>query len=206
MLSAAFGGVYLSGQFGPSWPRDVLEHAPDGRRVSLGFGAKSGAFVGDVVGVGFAGDFYWSRSTEDSTYDVPDDLDSTRLIERTVEKSAKKWFMFPVSMFLSIDPLFGLPVRPAFTAQLGLNNMVYVNRAYEDGEKKKTSDTGYYYGLYGKLSLDALIALGSDQVSFYVGPSYMFSRPRRRVRDTDNEYTYKPMHGAGLQAGLALTL
>ncbi|MBD3316292.1 MAG: hypothetical protein GF344_10935 [Chitinivibrionales bacterium] len=205
--ASVWAGPYLQIQFGPSWPGDICENAPEGRRVALEAGGKAGSLFGDVAALGLAVDVLWNKSIEDSTWEEEND---GRMIQRVEENKVERWIMFPASFFVTIDPLPGLIVRPAVTGQIGLNMMVYANREWigtaESGDWQKTSDSGFYPGLYGKLSFDAIANLGTDAVGAMLGLSYQWCRPRRRVEDSRNVYTRKDMSGVGIHAGLRFSV
>lgn len=220
-MVAVFGGLvsvsagpYFQLQFGPSWPRDIRDNAPDGRRVALEAAGKAGTLIGDIAALGVGVDVLWNKSVDDSTWQEPGENDPAESITRVADNKVKRWIMFPVSVFVTIDPVPGLVVRPAVTGQFGFNMMVYANKefsypeggSYEEGEWVKTSDTGFYPGLYGKVSLDAIANLGTEAVGAMLGISYQWSQPRRRVEGQPNVYTNKNMNGLGLHAGLRFSI
>jgi hypothetical protein len=207
LMAIASAGPYFQIQFGPSWPRDIRENAPAGRRVALEAAGKAGILVGDIAALGCAVDVLWNKSVEDSSWQATEVRGvDTVTVPRTAENKVERWVMFPVSFFVTIDPVPGLVVRPALTGQFGFNMMVYSNKEYENDEWVKTSDTGFYPGLYGKVSLDAIANLGTEAVGAMLGLSYQFTQPRRRVEGTENVYTHKTMHGLGLHAGLRFAI
>jgi hypothetical protein len=183
-------------RFGPLWPRELLNtDKPTAWNVGLSYGVAPGRKVG--VGVGI--DFLWNRTVNEKPVTGQPGLYEVTRSEQS--------YMFPLSLFFYLDPIEQYVVHPAATLNVGYNSMFYSFDDEQELDSGKVSDAdpdGYYYGLYVKLALDALVNIG-EAGAFFLGVDYQWANTRSAHHD-GNTYRRRDMSGIGIRAGFRLLL
>jgi hypothetical protein len=188
-------------KMGPAWPKEMRINNPEDGITAWEPSVEIGMLFNKIVGIGFDAEFQWKRRMDDSTYiDTAD-------VPITVEGKSERFFLFPPSVFISIDPVPDLIIHPVIRGQIGLTLLYYGNKWYDDDDldgkkddEHKSDDTGLYYGVFGKAGLDALYDLG-ENVSVFGGFEFQFGKARNRKEHTTNEYYYKSFYGPGIRLG-----
>lgn len=191
---------------GPSWRRVLLDsEKPASMHVEAGYGRV----FGEMVGIGAEVDFSWNHVSEDSSYVEQVSTDETETVRVTL--SEDKRYVFPLSVFLSVDPIPQFLVHPVIKATYGLDMMVLSSREYDysgggdEPDINKAANNGFYYGSAGSISADAVVSF-VETVGFFAGVEYEWAKLRKNKRGTSNQY-YQPepdgwgMSGVGLRAG-----
>ncbi len=178
---------------GPTWPKDLRDtDKPTAWNATIEYGK----LFDNVVGFGVDLDFSWNVVVDDTSYMI-----DTILI--TQNEHERKQFMFPISIFLLVDPMPKFVVHPVVKAQVGLNMMTKTEKVYDAlGNESKKDDSGFYIGIIGKASIDAVWDFG-EHAALFAGFEYQWGRLRKKIKGTDNLY-YKPkFHGPGIRMGLS---
>lgn len=176
---------------GLSFPRDLL----DRQNSAAGDGTfKIGAIMDNIVGIGASLDFSWNVLVKER--------DSLNHYITTFQERS---YMFPVSMYLSIDPLYFWIVHPVLTVTAGFNQMIYYHDPVDSLSTSFSSSdydnmNGYYFGPFIKLGLSGLYDLG-EHVSITLGTSYQWREFHRNVHENRDFTLRKSMSGMGLYAG-----
>lgn len=196
-------GIEKSGalRFGGNWPKSYDQLGT----LTNGDGSVDlGVIADNIVGMGVELNFQWNMTSSDSV----DTLSGTR---KYIKKSEENYLLFPVSFYLSLDPLQNLIVHPIFRISYGLNIFNYTSNSLQPDDtiagvtirKLKESSpgaNGIYLGGILKLSADAMYDF-SENVSVFGGISYQLSTPAKS--DVQNSYEYKATLDAfGIHCGL----
>ena len=123
-------------------------------------------------------------------------------------ENEKKLFMFPISACLIIDPIPKFVFHPVIKGQVGLDMMVKSQKAYDSLGNKivipaNRDESGFYYGVIGKASIDGVYDLG-DHAALFVGFEFQWGRVRKKVKGTVNEYFRPKIYGPGIRMGLSI--
>jgi len=123
--------------------------------------------------------------------------------------SKERVVMFPVSMFVLIDPIPQYVVHPAMHISLGYNSVVISSVNYEKGliETAKVGENdGYYNGFYTKFGMDCMFDIGK-KTSLFVGPQWQISTTERRgKKEIENGVYEHKFNGFGLRLGVSILL
>jgi hypothetical protein len=185
----------LNIKMGPAWPKEMRVGNTEGGITAWEPSIEIGALFNRIVGLGFDAEFQFKRRMLDSTYEV------SGVTYQVVDK-VERFFLFPPSVFLQIDPVPDLIVHPVIRGQVGLTLLYYSNKWYEgDGnDDKKSPDSGLYYGIFGKAGIDGMYDLG-ENVSIFAGFEFQFGNARNRVDGESNTYYRKDIYGPGIRMG-----
>ncbi|MBD3391796.1 MAG: hypothetical protein GF418_07030 [Chitinivibrionales bacterium] len=199
LLAAGAAGAetMLSLKMGPAWPKELRENNTEEGITAWEPSLEIGALFDQIVGIGLDLEFQWKRRVDDSTYT---DNSTTPPTTVTAVDKVERFFMFPPSFYLLVDPVPHLIVHPVIKGQIGMTLLYYSNKWFEDGDEKKSPDTGLYYGVYGKAGADALYDLG-ETASVFVGFEFQFGNARHKKDDSENEYYRKQIYGPGIRMG-----
>ena len=189
-LSAAANLVTL--QFGPCWPETLLTENAE-KKTAWDATVGYGVIVDKLVALGIGGDFIWNRY-------VHEERDTSNPNHFTINKERKS-FMFPVSAMLSFDPLPDMIVHPSVTGQIGYNSMIYVLRDDTLDAGSTKADNGYYFGVFGRVMLDANYNL-AENTQLCLGGSYLWASTKNRLES----YAKRDMSAFGIHAGLKFIL
>ena len=199
---AAQAETMLNLKMGPAWPKELRENNTDAGITAWEPSIEIGALFDRRVGFGFDAEFQWKRRLDDSTY-----IDTVTLTSVTVVDKVERFFMFPPSIFLVIDPVPDLIVHPAIKGQIGMTLLYYSNKWFDDDDgdgnaddEKKSEDTGLYYGVFGKAGIDAIYDIG-ETVSIFAGFEFQFGNARHKKDGTENQYYKKQIYGPGIRMG-----
>jgi hypothetical protein len=189
----------LNLKMGPAWPKDLRKDGSTGGITAWEPSIEIGGLFNRIVGVGFDAEFQWKKRQNDSNY-----TDASGNPVTVVDK-VERFFLFPPSVFLSIDPVPDLVIHPVIRGQVGLTLLYYSNKGFVGNEDFKTDDSGLYYGVFGKAGVDALYDLG-ENVSMFAGFEFQFGNARNRVDGTKNQYYTKDIYGPGIRIGFCFVM
>jgi hypothetical protein len=175
-------------RIGAAWPWDVYKENTR-MRLCGDAGFEGGAMFDRKFGLGFATNFLWN-SVGDERIDTSNATHDTSYILTRERQS----FMFPIGIFMLIDPVPKLIVHPTARFQIGYNSLIYNVR-----DSINTGGVDYYFGLYIRTGLDAYYDFG-ENTSVYVGGDYQWARTRT-VSDRSNRYKRRDMGGLGVHVG-----
>lgn len=181
---------------GPTWPKDLREtEKPTAWNATIEYGRV----FDNIIGIGVDIDFSWNRFSTDSAVISPSDT-------VYMELQDNKFFMFPISAFLLIDPISKFKVHPVIKGQVGFNMAV---RSYKEldsaGKVIESKKNGFYWGIIGKASADCVFDLG-EHAAIFAGFEFQWGRLRhnRRDKSTDIEYKdYFEFYGPGIRMGFS---
>ncbi len=174
---------------GPSWPRVLLDHST--RRTAGNAQVEYGYMFERKIGVGVGAGLTWNTRIDQEEYEAG-------LWRDTLSRSS---YMFPVFAFLLIDPASYLFIYPTLKAQIGYNSLAYSYSSMQDGQViKNTELSGYYYGLFVRLSLDANYSFG-EFASFLAGISYQWANTRSATGGSES-YRKRDMSALGIHGGV----
>jgi len=188
----------LTLKFGPYWPED-LKHSE--RTTAFDWSLLSGISFDKTVTLGAGFDFIWNKNSKENK--IAPHIFQEELIERTL--------MFPITAFLSINPLPDFLVSPSISGQAGIGFMhfskkdIYIKDIVESLENPFDiyDENGWYFGAVFKIAVDALINL-SPNVSLFGGLDHMWSKPKKIKRSDPHLFTRRNMSGWGLRFGINL--
>jgi|GEM_PF-1237417 len=190
----------LNIKMGPAWPKELRTDNTDGGITAWEPSIEIGGLFNRIVGIGFDAEFQWKRRLVDSTYEIGG-------MRYQVIDKVERFFLFPPSFYLCIDPIPDLVVHPVIKGQVGMTLLYYSNTWFEDNDgdgtkdsEQKSDDSGLYYGVLGKAGVDALYDLG-ENVSIFAGFEFQFGNARRRVEGQNNQYYRKQIFGPGIRMG-----
>jgi len=171
-----------------------------------------GVLFDRIIGIGAEADFAWRSETQDTTRLINDPVSGQERV--TVKNSDDKRFMFPLSLFLLIDPISQFRVHQVLKGTFGFNMMVISSSLYRldtstsdpaDVVKDRSDKSGFYYGLTASAAADAVFDLG-EQASIFAGMEYRWANGRKRLEDTHNQYFEQNLNGLVFRAGLRFML
>jgi hypothetical protein len=180
-------------QFGPCWPQVLLKDNPAGKKTAGDATASYGIIVDKRVAVGICGNFIWNRYANEVR-------DSSNPAHYDISKERKS-FMFPISAILSFDPAPQLIIHPSISGQIGYNSLIFFSRDDTANAGSTTIDNGYYFGVFGRLLLDANYNL-ADNTQLCLGASYQWANTKNRLEG----YAKRDMSAFGIHAGLKFIL
>jgi len=184
---------------GPTWPKFLREtEKPTGWNASIEYCRV----FDDIIGFGVDAEFMWNVVVDDTSYLSPD---STPIY---VEEHEKKHFMFPLMFALFFDPIPKYVVHPVIRGEFGVNMMVKSDREYDStGNKIKKPDnlerSGFYIGIIGKASVDAVYDLGKHAALFAGFEFQWGSEAKKRIKDTSNQYFKEKIYGPAIRMGVS---
>ncbi len=183
---------------GPTWPKDLREtEKPTAWNATIEYGK----LFDNIIGIGIDIDFSWNVFYTDSLV-----IDSSKIPVDTVTRKLddNKIFMFPISAMLIIDPIPQFKVHPVIKGQVGFNMMT---KSYEDvsptGKVIKSPTNGFYIGIIGKASIDAVLDLG-EHAGLFAGFEFQWGKLRHNRKGTERDRDYYEFYGPGIRMGLSV--
>lgn len=186
---------FLSLKIGPLWPDALLDAS---KSTAWDASIHSGIIADRKVAIGGGIDFLWNVYRRESS--VEGSSNAYRLEE------ARRTFMFPVTLYLALDPLPDLLIHPCVSTQIGLNTMYYsTTRDSSDGDETVPTidEDGVYMGFFWRIAADALYNIG-ESAALFLGIEYQISNPRKIKKERDDIFTRRKMSGFGLRGGIRL--
>lgn len=187
---------------GPSWPA-ALKNTD--KKIAWNGSIEYGKIFDNIIGIGIDVDFSWWINDEYAKKTVYDNTlaDSIIVSEKI---SDDKYFMFPISAVLFVDPIPKFKVHPVIRAQIGLNMMTRDREELINDEMvESVVSDGFYIGLIGKGGADAVVDLG-EHAAIYAGFEYQWGRLRHRIKEglLKNNYTYFKFNAPMIRMGLSV--
>lgn len=186
----------LNVEIGPTWPKALRESE---KKVAWNVSVEYGKVFDKIIGIGVDFDFSWNVFSSDSVVITTSDTVNMQL-------EANKIFMFPISGFLMIDPIPAYKLHPVIKGQVGFNMMA---KSYEEvdtsGDVIKSKKNGFYIGIIGKASADAVLDLG-EHAAVFAGFEFQWGKLSHRRTDTNSKIEYKDyfeFYGPGIRMGLS---
>jgi hypothetical protein len=179
---------------GPVWPKELNgSKKPAAWNMTIEYGRV----FDDIIGVGCDLDFAWNYVVDQKQ------VEGDTLALKFSHSYEKKVFMFPISAFLSVDPVPNFVVHPVIKGQIGFNMMFKHENGFDaQGNEHNWEDNGFYYGIIGKASIDGVFDMGAH-AAVYAGFEYQWGIWRKKVKNQENAY-YKPKyHGPGIRLGFS---
>lgn len=178
---------------GPTWPKDLRDSE---KKTAWTATVEYGKIFDNILGFGAEVDFSWNVYYKDSTAIIDSVPVNVRLDENTI-------LMFPVSAFVLLDPIPQFKLHPVVKGQVGFNMMV---RSYKEldstGNPIESPKNGFYIGVIGKISTDAVYDLG-QHASVFAGFEYQWGKLRHKRENTSNQYDYFKFYGPGIRMGFS---
>lgn len=199
--ASVFSQNILNVGIGPCWLRNLkIEEKPTMWTASIEYGKM----FDNVIGFGVDIDFTWMVYSEFRDIDSTVDGEAQTFSRKSLDK---KRFMYPISIFLQIDPLSRFRLHPVVKAQIGLNMMSRYDKMYnattgQDMEKFELKN-GFYIGLIGKGSIDAVLDVG-NHAAFFVGFEFIGGKMRSKLKGSENDYNRISFLGPGIRMGISL--
>jgi hypothetical protein len=195
LSTIAAGETMLNLKMGPVWPKE-LRNKSDNQITAWEPSVEIGGLFNKIVGVGFGAQFQWKKKQSDSTY-----TDAITQSQRTIVGNVERFFLFPPTVFILIDPVPKLIVHPVIKGEVGMTLLYYGYKWYDlNGNENTSDDSGMYLGVFGKASADALYNLG-ENVAVYAGFAFQWGSARHRISGTSNQYYTKQIYGPGIDMG-----
>ena len=190
-------------KMGPTWPRDLLgQEKPTAWDASLEYAAV----LDRMIWIGVSGNFLWNVRMEENPF-----TDTTTGISYYNIEEERKSFMFPVSLLIGISPLTHYLVHPSVKFNIGYNSLYYKIAQKQDPENDNAvfedkDPSGYYYGLFMKISADANLNLG-EQTMLFAGMYYQWARLKSAKKSDEYDlYGRRDMSGIGIRLGIRFWL
>lgn len=171
IISTTFSQSLINLGIGPTWPKNIRgTEKPYAWNATVEY-----ARVFDYkLGVGCDIDFSWNVVKEESKLEG---------LPLTQTKTISKRFMFPVSLFIQFDPVPKNKVHPVIKGQVGFNMMVKSKPEVNDtvdGTPYKYDESGFYYGVIGKVTTDVLLDVG-EQSAFFAGAGLQWGNLMKKI-------------------------
>lgn len=174
---------------GPAWPRVLLDEPA--RKTAGSAHIEYGYVFDRKIGLGVGAGFSWNTRTDREQV-------QENVWRDTLRRSS---YMFPVFGFFVADPLSYLLVHPSLKFQIGYNSLAYTSSSIQNGELTKDDvQSGYYYGFYARLALDANYDFG-EIAGILAGVSYQWANTRS-ASENAGLYSERNMSALGLHAGV----
>jgi hypothetical protein len=203
----------LNLKMGPAWPKALRSDNAENGITAWEPSIEIGTMFNRTVGIGFDAEFQWKRRLVDSTYN--DTLTGGNIVPITVIDKVERFYLFPPCFFLCVDPVPDLIVHPVIKGQVGMTLLYYKNQWLDDTngdgvkEKHYSEDSGkhghLYYGVFGKVGVDALYDLG-ETVSVFAGFEFQFGNARHKKDNSESEYYTKQIYGPGIRMGFSFLM
>jgi len=183
---------------GPTWPKDLRDtEKPTAWNATIEYYK----LFDNIVGFGLDLDFTWNVF-----YTTVEVIDTTATPPDTVDRKLdnNRIFMFPISAALLFDPIPKFVIHPVIKGQVGLNMMT---KSYEEldttGQEIKSPKNGFYVGIIGKFSVDAVYDLG-EHAALFAGFEFQWGKLRHKRKGTVQDYDYFDFYGPGIRMGLSV--
>lgn len=193
LLATSYSQNIYNISIGPVWTKEL--HAKE-KPTSWNASIEYGLLFDNIIGVGVDADFTWNVFIKDTVI-IPDSI--------PIHKSnyEKKWFMFPISVFLLADPMAEFTFHPVIKGQVGINMMVKSAKSYDSlGNEVEPDDNGFYLGIIGKGSIDGVFDIGKHAAVF-LGFEYQWGRLRKKKKNSNNEFYRPKFYGPGIRMGFS---
>lgn len=199
LFSMSYGQQIVNIGIGPTWPKFLREtEKPTGWNASIEYNRV----FDNIVGFGIDAELMWNIIVDDTSYLSPD---STPIF---VEEHEKKHFMFPILFALFFDPIPKYIVHPVVRGEFGINMLVKSDREYDSTGKEivkpdELDRSGFYIGIIGKASVDAVYDLGKH-AALYAGFEFQWgSKAKKRIKGKDNQYFKEEIYGPAIRMGVS---
>jgi hypothetical protein len=186
---------------GPTWQKELRgSEKPTVWNATVEYG-----FLFDnIIGIGLDVDFSWNSLTDDTTFQV---TVGQNTITKTRKYKDKKLLMFPISGFILIDPIPKYKVHPVIKGQFGFNMAVKSLTQFDTSGIEQTlpdslDEDGFYVGMIGKASADAVFDIG-QHAAVFAGFEFQWGRLKKRIKGKDNEYFEHNILGPGIRMGFS---
>lgn len=197
ILVSGYAQNLLNIGIGPTWPKGLREtEKPTAWNATIEYGK----LFDNIIGLGIDIDFSWNVF-----YTTEQVIDSSSIPFDTVTRKLddNKIFMFPISAMLIIDPIPQFKLHPVIKGQVGFNMMT---KSYEDvdtaGKVIESPTNGFYIGIIGKASIDAMFDLG-EHAGLFAGFEFQWGRLRHKRKGTEKDYDFYEFYGPGIRMGLS---
>lgn len=202
MIIISHAQTIINVGIGPSWPSEIKGSE---KKIAWNGTIEYGKIFDNIIGIGVDVDFSWWINDEYVKSTVLDTLtNETSVVSKKV--SDDKYFMFPISAVLFVDPIPKFKVHPVIRAQIGLNMMTR-DREELVGDDMVESDVsdGFYIGVIGKGGADAVVDLG-EHAAVYAGFEYQWGKLRHKITDgpRKDDYTYFKFNAPMIRMGLSV--
>lgn len=187
---------------GPTWPRGLRDsEKPTAWNATIEYGR----IFDNIIGFGADFDFSWNSVVDDTSYQ--DTGIGGTIIEKIRKRKDKRLFMFPLSVFLLVDPIPTYKVHPVIKGQIGLNMMVKSESLFDSSGSEidiptAIDESGFYIGLLGKFSADAVFDFG-EHAALFAGFELQWGKLKKKVKGTENEYFRYNCFAPGIRMGLS---
>ncbi len=201
VCSQSYGQDLLNVGIGPTWPKELNgSEKPTAWNATLEYGK----LFDNIIGLGVDFDLSWNKVTDDTTFLV---TVGQNTITKTKKYKDKSIIMFPISAFLLFDPIPKFKVHPVIKGQFGLNMAVKSLTQFDTtGNEIQLPDTlnedGFYIGLLGKVSADAVFDLG-EHAALFAGFEFQWGKVKKKVKGKENEYFEFNILGPALRMGFS---
>jgi hypothetical protein len=187
---------------GPTWPKGLRETE---RPTAWNASVEYAKLFDNIIGIGLDVDFSWNNVIDDTTYQ--DTGISGNIIFKTLKHKDNRLFMFPLSAFLMIDPIPKYKVHPVIKGQIGFNMMAKGQTMFDSSGREITipkdqDEGGFYIGLLGKVSADAVFDIG-EHAALFAGFELQWGTLKKRVEGTNNVYFEYNVLGPGIRMGMS---
>jgi hypothetical protein len=183
---------------GPTWPKDLRDtEKPTAWNATIEYYK----LFDNIVGFGVDLDFTWNVF-----YTTVEVIDTTATPPDTVDRKLdnNRIFMFPISAALLFDPIPKSFIHPVIKGQVGVNMMT---KSYEEldttGQEIKSPKNGFYVGIIGKASVDAVYDLG-EHAALFAGFEFQWGKLRHKRKGTVQDYDYFEFYGPCIRMGLSV--
>lgn len=197
-FSSGNGQNIINIGIGPTWPKDLRgTEKPTAWNATIEYYK----LFDNIVGFGLDLDFSWNVF-----YTIVEVIDTTATPPDTVDRKLdnNRIFMFPISAALLFDPIPKFFIHPVIKGQVGLNMMT---KSYEEldstGQEIKSPQNGFYVGIIGKVSADAVYDLG-DHAALFAGFEFQWGKLRHKRKGTVQDYDYFEFYGPCIRMGLSV--
>ena len=201
LVSFGYSQNILNIGIGPTWQKELRgSEKPTVWNATVEYG-----FLFDnVIGIGLDVDFSWNNVTDDTTYQV---TVGQTTITKTKKYKDKKLLMFPISGFILIDPIPKYKVHPVIKGQFGFNmgvkSLVQFDTAgVEQVLHDSLDEDGFYIGMIGKASADAVFDLG-EHAAIFAGFEFQWGKLKKKIKGSENEYFEHNTLGPGIRMGFS---
>ena len=183
---------------GPTWPKELRDtEKPTAWNATIEYGKLFDNIVGFAVDFDFTWNVFYTIVEVIDTSSTPPDT-----VDRKLDNN--RIFMFPISGAIIFDPIPKFVLHPVIKGQVGLNMMT---KAYEEldsltGQAIKSPKNGFYIGIIGKASVDAVYDLG-EHVALFAGFEFQWGKLRHKRKGSIQDYDYFEFYAPCIRMGLS---
>lgn len=198
-VSFGFSQNLLNIGIGPTWPKGLRDLD---KKTAWNATIEYGKLFDNIIGFGIDVDFSWNVTSTDSTVITTGPQSDTF----QVELEANRFFMFPISGFILVDPIPKYKVHPVIKGQVGFNMGVKSYKGVDStGVVIESPKNGFYIGVIGKASADAVFDLG-EHAAIFAGFEFQWYKLNHKRRDTGSDLDKKDtfeIYGPGIRMGFS---